>query len=94
MGADAVVASGVEAGGHRGTFIGDQRDATLGSIDLLKAVVAEVSIPVISAGNVMTGADIRARLNLGAVAVQMGTAFLLADDRNIKDLTITQQIGR
>lgn len=80
VGADAVVASGVEAGGHRGTFIGDQRDATLGAVDLLQAVVAEVSIPVISAGNVMTGADIRARLNLGAAAVQMGTAFLVTEE--------------
>jgi nitronate monooxygenase len=82
-GADAVVASGTEAGGHRGTFIGDQRDATLGAIDLLKAVVPAVHIPVISAGNVMTGADIRERLNLGAAAVQMGTAFLVTDEAGI-----------
>ncbi|TWI62872.1 nitronate monooxygenase [Pseudoduganella lurida] len=83
IGADAVIASGIESGGHRGTFIGDQRDATLGTIDLLKAVVAEVSIPVISAGNVMTGADIRERLALGAIAVQMGTAFLVTEESGI-----------
>lgn len=82
-GADAVVASGTEAGGHRGTFIGDQRDATLDAIALLKAMVAEVTIPVISAGNIMTGADIRDRLNLGAAAVQMGTAFLVTDESGI-----------
>lgn len=82
-GADAVIASGTEAGGHRGTFIGDQRDATLGAIDLLKAVVTELRIPVISAGNVMTGADIRERLQLGAAAVQMGTAFLVTDESGI-----------
>lgn len=82
-GADAVIASGTEAGGHRGTFIGDQRDATLDAVALLKAVVAEVTIPVISAGNVMTGADIRERLNLGAAAVQMGTAFLVTDESGI-----------
>ncbi len=79
-GADAVIASGVEAGGHRGTFIGDQRDATLGAVELLQAVVAAVRIPVISAGNIMTGADIRDRLALGAAAVQMGTAFLVTEE--------------
>jgi len=83
VGADAVIASGTEAGGHRGTFIGDQRDATLNAVALLQAVVAEVTIPVISAGNVMTGADIRARLERGAAAVQMGTAFLATDESGI-----------
>lgn len=82
-GADAIVASGTEAGGHRGTFIGDQRDATLDALALLKAVVAEVAIPVISAGNVMTGADVRERLALGAAAVQMGTAFLVTEESGI-----------
>ncbi|WBS03089.1 nitronate monooxygenase [Pseudoduganella sp. SL102] len=82
-GADAVIASGTEAGGHRGTFIGDQRDATLDAVALLRAMVAEVTIPVISAGNIMTGADVRDRLNLGAAAVQMGTAFLVTDEAGI-----------
>jgi nitronate monooxygenase len=82
-GANAVIASGIEAGGHRGTFIGDQRDATLGAVELLQAVVAAVRIPVISAGNIMTGADIRERLDLGATAVQMGTAFLVTDESGI-----------
>jgi nitronate monooxygenase len=82
-GADAVIASGTEAGGHRGTFIGDQREATLDAVSLLKATLAEVTIPVISAGNVMTGADVRARLELGAAAVQMGTAFLVTEESGI-----------
>ena len=82
-GADAVVASGVEAGGHRGTFLVDQREATLGAVDLLRGVVAAVRIPVISAGNIMNGADIRARLALGAWAVQMGTAFLVTDETGL-----------
>jgi len=79
-GADAVVASGVEAGGHRGTFIGRQEDATLGARDLWPAVVAAVNIPVIAAGNIMDGADIRAALDAGAQAVRMGTAFLVTDE--------------
>lgn len=83
IGADAVIASGVEAGGHRGTFLVDQAAATLGALDLLEGVVKAVKIPVISAGNIMTGADIRDRLARGASAVQMGTAFLVTDESGI-----------
>lgn len=80
IGADAVVASGVEAGGHRGTFIGRQQDATMSARELWPAVVAAVRIPVIAAGAIMDGADIRAALAAGAQAVQMGTAFLVTDE--------------
>ncbi|WP_374581397.1 NAD(P)H-dependent flavin oxidoreductase [Pseudoduganella sp.] len=82
-GADAIVASGVESGGHRGTFIGEQSAASLEAIPLLAAVLQAVKIPVISAGNIMSGADIRERLALGASAVQMGTAFLVTDESGI-----------
>lgn len=82
-GADAVVASGVESGGHRGTFIGEQSAATLGAVELLSAVLEAVKIPVISAGNIMTGGDIRERLALGAAAVQMGTAFMVTDESGL-----------
>jgi nitronate monooxygenase len=82
-GADAIVASGVESGGHRGTFIGEQLAATMEAIPLLAAVLDAVRIPVISAGNIMTGAEIRERLSLGASAVQMGTAFLTTDESGI-----------
>ena len=82
-GADAVVASGIEAGGHRGTFIGAQRDATLTAATLLPLAVAALDIPVISAGAIMNGADIRRALALGAAAVQMGTAFLVSDEAAI-----------
>jgi nitronate monooxygenase len=80
IGADAVVASGIEAGGHRGTFIGRQEDATLPGRDLWPAVAAAVRIPVVAAGGIMTGEDIKAALALGARAVQMGTAFLVTDE--------------
>jgi nitronate monooxygenase len=83
IGADAVVASGVEAGGHRGTFIGRQQDATLSAQELWPAVAAAVRIPVIAAGGIMDGADIRRALGLGARAVQMGTAFLVTDEAAI-----------
>ncbi len=80
VGADAVVASGIEAGGHRGTFLGPQQDATLTAKALWPLVVDAVDIPVIAAGGIMTGVDINEALGLGASAVQMGTAFLLCDE--------------
>lgn len=83
LGADAVVASGVEAGGHRGTFIGRQEDATMTARELWPAAVQAVKIPVIAAGGIMTGSDINEALKLGASAVQMGTAFLTTDEAGI-----------
>lgn len=80
IGADAVVASGVEAGGHRGTFIGRQEDATMNARQLWPAVAKAVRIPVIAAGGIMDGEDIKQALALGARAVQMGTAFLVTDE--------------
>jgi nitronate monooxygenase len=82
-GADAVIASGTESGGHRGTFIGAQEAATLETFELLPTIVAAVDIPVIAAGGIMDGADIRRALGLGARAVQMGTAFLVTDEAAI-----------
>ncbi len=83
VGADAIVASGIEAGGHRGTFIGRQEDADMPARALWPAVVQAVRIPVIAAGGIMDGVDIRAALDAGACAVQMGTAFLVTDEVGI-----------
>ncbi len=82
-GADAVVASGIEAGGHRGTFIGLQEEATLPARALWPQVVRAVGIPVIAAGGIMTGIDILEALRVGAQAVQMGSAFLVCDESGI-----------
>lgn len=82
-GADAVVASGIESGGHRGTFIGRQEDATLSGRVLWPQVARAVDIPVIAAGGIMTGIDINEALAAGAKAVQMGTAFLVCDESGI-----------
>ena len=83
IGADAVVASGVEAGGHRGTFLGPQQEATLPAKSLWPQVAAAIKIPVIAAGAIMTGIDIQQALQLGASAVQMGSAFLVCDESGI-----------
>lgn len=80
VGADAVIASGIEAGGHRGTFIGPQEDATLQARVLWPKVARAVQIPVVAAGGIMTGVDINDALATGAKAVQMGTAFLVCDE--------------
>lgn len=83
--ANAVCAQGIEAGGHRGTFIGAQDDG-LGTIALVPQMVDAVRIPVIAAGGIMDGRGIAAALALGAQAVQMGTAFLAADESGIHPL--------
>jgi nitronate monooxygenase len=75
-GIDAVVAQGYEAGGHRGVFDPDQADDRLGTLVLLRLLVASLNIPIIAAGGIMDGAGIAACLTLGASAAQLGTAFI------------------
>ncbi|MCD9147483.1 NAD(P)H-dependent flavin oxidoreductase [Pseudophaeobacter flagellatus] len=80
IGIDAVVAQGWEAGGHRGCFDENAEDDQLGTFALTRILVQELDIPVIAAGGIMDGAGIRAALNLGAVAAQLGTAFIATDE--------------
>ena len=75
-GADAVIAQGWEAGGHRGRFIDDQPDEQLGTLALVPQLARAVSLPVIAAGGICDGASAAAALVLGASAVQLGTAFV------------------
>jgi nitronate monooxygenase len=82
VGADAVCAQGIEAGAHRGTFIGPQDEASTTMV-LVPMVVDAVRVPVIAAGGIMDGRGIAAALALGAQAVQMGTAFLVTDESGI-----------
>lgn len=76
IGAQAVCAQGMEAGGHRGTFIGDFELAMTGTMALTPQVADAVAVPVIAAGGIMDGRGIAAALALGAAAAQLGTAFL------------------
>ncbi|MEJ5977506.1 nitronate monooxygenase [Novosphingobium sp. PS1R-30] len=75
-GIDAVVAQGWEAGGHRGVFDPEAPDDRLGTLALTRLLVARADLPVIAAGGIMDGQGIRAALDLGAVAAQLGTAFV------------------
>jgi nitronate monooxygenase len=75
-GIDVVVAQGYEAGGHRGVFDPDSPDDRLGTVALTRLLVITLGIPVIAAGGIMDGAGIAAALALGAVAAQLGTAFV------------------
>lgn len=82
VGADAVCAQGIEAGGHRGSFIGRQQDG-IGTMALVPLVVDAVRLPVIAAGGIMDGRGIAAALALGAQAAQLGTAFLACPESGI-----------
>lgn len=79
-GADAVIAQGLEAGGHRGIFLSTDLNTQLGSFALLPQIVAAVSCPVIAAGGIADARGVAAALALGACAVQIGTAYLLCPE--------------
>ncbi len=83
-GADAIIAQGIEAGGHRGTFLATDVDAEAahqpGTLALVPQVVDAVDVPVIAAGGIADARTIGAALALGASGVQMGTAFLLCPE--------------
>lgn len=77
-GADAVIAQGVEAGGHQGTHRDNPEAecAGLGVLTLVSQIRETVTIPVVAAGGIMRGSQIAAVLAVGATAAQLGTAFL------------------
>jgi nitronate monooxygenase len=79
-GVDAIIAQGHEAGGHRGVFDEHAPDEQLGTAALVRRLTARLDAPVIAAGGIMDGAGIAAALALGAVAVQMGTAFIASPE--------------
>jgi len=79
-GVDAIIAQGVEAGGHRGMFLSDDVTTQVGTFALVPQLVHAVSVPVIAAGGIADASGVRAALALGAVAAQVGTAYLLCPE--------------
>ena len=79
-GVDVVVASGFEAGGHRGSFLRTSEESLTGTIALIPQVVDRVKIPVAAAGGISDARGIIAALALGAEGVQIGTAFLACEE--------------
>src|SRR3984957_6107442 len=79
-GVNLVVASGFEAGGHRGSFLRSSEDSLTGTISLVPQTVDAVRIPVIAAGGIADARGIAAAFALGAEGVQMGTVFLACEE--------------
>ena len=76
QGVDAIIAQGLEAGGHRGMFLTEDLSTQIGTMALVRQLVQAVRVPVIAAGGIADAAGVRAALALGAAAAQIGTAYL------------------
>ena len=79
-GADAIIAQGLEAGGHRGIFLSDDLTTQVGTFALLPQIVQSVKLPVIAAGGIADAKGVAAAIALGAAGVQIGTAYLLCPE--------------
>lgn len=86
QGADAIIAQGLEAGGHRGMFLSTDLSTQMGTLALLPQIVAAVKVPVIAAGGMADAAGVRAAMALGAAGVQVGTAYLCCPEASTSAL--------
>lgn len=82
-GCDAIIAMGLEAGGHRGLFLSDDLNTQIGLMALVPQIVDAVSVTVIAAGGMGDARGIVAAFALGASAVQIGTAYLFTPEANV-----------
>lgn len=85
-GADAVIAQGLEAGGHRGMFLTEDLSTQIGTFALLPQIVQAVTVPVIAAGGIATPQGVAAARLLGASGVQIGTAYLCSHEATTSTL--------
>ncbi len=80
LGVDAIIAQGLEAGGHRGHFLSEDLTLQLGTFALVPQLVRAVKVPIIAAGGIADARGVFAALSLGAAAAQVGTAYLLCPE--------------
>lgn len=79
-GVDAIVAQGLEAGGHRGVFLSEDLTTQVGTLALVPQIVRAVRVPVVAAGGIADRRGVEAAMALGAAAAQVGTAYLLCPE--------------
>ncbi|HSG32953.1 MAG TPA: nitronate monooxygenase [Sphingomonadaceae bacterium] len=79
-GVDAIIAQGLEAGGHRGMFLSEDLGTQVGTFALVPQVVQAVKIPVIASGGIADAKGVAAAMVLGAAGVQIGTAYMLCPE--------------
>lgn len=82
-GVDAIIAQGLEAGGHRGIFLSDDLTTQSGTLSLVPQIVRAVRVPVVAAGGIADARGVAAALALGAAGAQVGTAYLLCPETTI-----------
>ena len=86
QGVSAIIAQGLEAGGHRGHFLSQDLSLQLGTFSLVKQIADQVRVPVIAAGGINDPVTVKAAMGLGASAVQVGTAYLLCNESKASPL--------
>ena len=93
-GVDAIIAQGVEAGGHRGMFLGDDVTTQIGTLALVPQLVNAVRVPVVAAGGIADASGVAAAMALGSAGVQVGTAYLLCPEASTSALHRAIECGR
>lgn len=86
QGVDAIIAQGLEAGGHRGNFLSDDLSLQTKTMDLVQQLVSRLDLPIVAAGGISNSALVKKAMSLGAAGVQIGTAYLLCPEMKIKDI--------
>jgi nitronate monooxygenase len=86
QGVDAVIAQGLEAGGHRGMFLTEDLNTQMGTFALLPQIVQAVTVPVIAAGGIACAQGVQAARVLGASGVQIGSAYLCSHEASTSAL--------
>lgn len=81
-GVDAIIAQGLEAGGHRGMFLSEDLNTQMGTFALVQQIAQSVKVPIIAAGGIADATGVAAAIALGAAGVQVGTAYMLCPEAN------------